>query len=106
MSQNAVVVVKQEGDGGGGQLLPFQELLRHLQQQIARDHAGPALLQRQLDGVALLSGREEHVRPGQPAAVAAIGVLVPGPLARIVVERTRQFPDRFELVGQETAFSI
>ena len=54
-----------------------------------------------LNGVALLAGCEENVGPGQPAAIAARGVLVPGTLARIVVERPRQFPDRFELVRQK-----
>ena len=101
MGQNAIVVVEQEGDAGRRQLLPLQHLLRHIQQQVAGDHAALALLQRGLDGVALLAGGKEHVGPGQPAAVAAIGVLVPGPLARIVVERPRQFPDRFRAVGQK-----
>ena len=101
MRQNAIVVVKQEGDGGRGQLLPFQKLLRRVQQQVACNHAAPALFQSQLNGVTLLTGREEHVGSGQPGAVTAIGVLVPGPLARIVVERARQLPDRFELVGKK-----
>ncbi len=89
MGQDSIVIVEQEGDGGRCQLLPLQELLRHIQQQVARDHAASALLYRQLDGVALLSRREKHIRPGQPAAVMAIGVLVPGSLARIVINGTR-----------------
>ena len=85
----------------GGQLLPFKKLLRRVQQQVARNDAVPALFQSQLNGVTLLAGREEHVRSGQPGAVAAAGILVPGPLARIVVERARQLPDRLELIGKK-----
>src|SRR5258708_7048431 len=89
MGQDSIVIVEQEGDGGRCQLLPLQELLRHIQQQVARDHAASALLYRQLDGVALLSRCEEHVWSGQPAAVTTIGVPVPGPLTRIVIDGTR-----------------
>ena len=59
-----------------------------------------------LHGVALLSGGEKNVWPGQPAAIAALGVLVPGALARIVVERPRQFPDRFELSERNSLLDL
>ena len=98
MRQDAIVIVKQEGDAGGCQLLPLQHLLRHIQQQVTRDHAAPALFQRGLNGITLLAGCEENIGPGQPAAIAASAILVPGTLAWIVVERPGQFPDRFQPV--------
>ena len=59
MGQNAIVIVKQEGDAGGRQFLPFQHLLCHIQQQVPCDDAAPALIQRGLNGVALLAGCEK-----------------------------------------------
>ena len=70
-------------------ILIYQQLLRRIEQEVARDHAGFALVERQPHRVALLCRRVEQIRPGQQGAVAETGVLVPGPLARIVVERPR-----------------
>ena len=60
-----------------------------------------ALIQRRLNGVALLARRKKHIRSGQPGAVAATGILVPRPLARIVVGRPWQLSHQFQSVRQK-----
>jgi hypothetical protein len=101
MGENAIVVVEQKSDAGRRQFLPFQQLLGDIQQQVPGNHAALALLQRRLNGVALLARRKKHIRSGQPAAVAATGVLVPRPLPRIVVGRSWQLSHQFQSVRQK-----
>ena len=98
MGQNAIVVVEQKSDTGRRQLLPFQHLLSDIQQQVPGNDAALALIQRRLNGVALLARRKKHIRSGQPGAVAATGILVPRPLARIVVGRPWQLSHQFQSV--------
>ena len=69
MGQNAIVVVEQKSDAGRRQFLPFQQLLSDIQQQVPGNDATLALLQRRLNGVALLARRKKHIRSSQPAAV-------------------------------------